>query len=341
MANDHYVPRFYLKNFGISDSQSLIYSYKKGFAPTKKAISQIACAEDYYSVNQGNHSISTKENNEYLQKIEYFNAPIVKKIISEQDLSLDNNDKLYLSYFVSTLATRTPLVHEYFKKQIIHDNKAILKYAASNKDEFHSFMKMKDKSLSNTSIEKIRQIYLESDKHLIFNLLENDNNKAYLRSLLPGVHSELLRRRILISHWHILISENKKFVTSDNPVVFLFPRPFQNQAKATLISPIFLPLSPNIALMIHPWNFVSNKIILSDSQIKFYVQQSILFAKDLVFSNAKSEEIKILLEKRSQDLRDLNYHYNFLSSGKLKFLLKKKLILKDLFNNSEKCGNTA
>jgi len=47
MANDHYVPELYLKNFAIPSKRKHVYRYKRGEETKPKAIRSVASKEDY------------------------------------------------------------------------------------------------------------------------------------------------------------------------------------------------------------------------------------------------------------------------------------------------------
>jgi len=205
MSNDHYVPRLYLKNFASDEAKSFIYSYRKGDMTKVRPISRVASENDYYTINESEHAATAKNNNDYLSKVENDSAPIISNILDKNRLPAHITERISLAYFVATLSTRTPLIHEYFKGQIIRDKKDILKFGASNKEEFYLLMKTVDENTSDEEIEATRQIYLQPEGHLKFDFAENDYNKSHVRSLLATVQSQLLAKRLLSSYWHLLI----------------------------------------------------------------------------------------------------------------------------------------
>jgi hypothetical protein len=330
MANDHYVPQFYLKNFEIKNSPYQIpprhiYSYKKGFLPTHKAIKSVACEDNYYTINADIYEQYSKGNNHILSTFENHTPSILKRVIDKLEINLSKKDKWTLSYFVATLAVRNPLVHKFLEKQILDESIMYLKLMACEKSSFLEIMKEFEPYRSEKEVEETRQILLEADKHLVFSIPDNPHNKSFIRSLLTVAHYVILARRLFFYHWHLLIIESQKcFITSDNPVVFLFPRLKDEFSLGK--SPVFLPIAPKIAFLIHPWRFAQNQLLIEDDLVEFYVKQSLLFAKDLVFSHIKSEEIQKLFDETKQNINQLNYQYNFLSEQKLKFLLKKGII---------------
>ncbi len=107
-------------------------------------------------------------------------------------------------------------------------------------------------------------------------------------------------------------------------MVFLSPR--LKDVLSLWQCPVFLPISPKVAFLVHPFSFAERKIFIEDDLVDFYVKQSILFAKDAIFSHTKSKEIQKLFDETEQDINDLNYQYNFLPEKKLKSLIAKGII---------------
>lgn len=330
MANDHQVPQSYLRNFEIPNPPhpiplKHIYSYKRGFSPIHKAIKSIACEDDYYTVKEGIYAQYSKGNNHILSTFENHSSLILKRIINKIDIALSKREKWTLAHFISTLSIRNPLVHDYFKNQILNEGKSRIQSLAHHKSSFHNLLRELEPNFSEKKAEKTRQIFLEIDKHLVFSLPDEAHNKSYIRSQLTAAHYVILARRLFYYHWHLLIIKSEEyFITSDNPVVFLFPR--LKDVLSLWQCPVFLPISPKVALLIHPFSYAEKKIFIEDDLVDFYVKQSILFAKDAVFSHTKSQEIQKLFDETEQNINDLNYQYNFLPLQKLKFFLRKGII---------------
>ena len=321
MNRDHIVPQHYLKNFHTPASKGLVCSYKKGCSPRELSIArQIGFKFDYYRVSEGENNEHSKNNNHILSTFEHYTSPILQRIIECKKLSLIESERWTLAYFVSTLCVRNPSVHKFFEKQILDEQETQIKTIASQKSSFYALMREIEPNISDEMIEETRQAGLKPDEQLKVTLPNTENNKAYIRSLLTSPHYTILARRLFFYHWHLLeISSEKNFVTSDNPVVFLSPR-FKD-VLSLWQCPVFLPISPKLAFMIHPSSFAKRKIFIEGDLVDFYVKQSILFAKDFVFSHVESTEIQNLFDETKQNINNLNYQYNFLPEQKLKYLI--------------------
>lgn len=334
MANDHQVPQFYLRNFEIeSPSYPIpcrhIYVYKSNTQPTYKAIKSVACEDNYYTINDVPYKESA-DNNHFIHTVsENFASKVVAKIIKDKRLNLSQDDKGSLTFFVATLVTRNPLVHDFFKIQIIEESKNKYKLLAQNKSKFQTLVEEinnKDKlNLSEEEIEELRISFLNPGDNYKFNILENNHNKNYIRSLLTSPHTMILFRRLFCYHFHLLIIESEKFfVTSDNPVVFL--PPILPDLFGLSQCPVFLPISPKLALFINPMFLGKKELIIKDKLVDSYLKKSILFAKNTVFSHLKSNEIQNIVNKTEQKILQLNYQHNFLTKTKLNFLIEKGII---------------
>lgn len=329
MANDHQVPQFYLRNFEIQNPphpipRKHIYYYERGRLPIYKAIKSVACEDDYYNI-EGIYEEHSRNNNFILSTFENHSPQILRRILDQADIILSKKEKWILAYFVATLAIRSPSVHEFFEKQSISQHQLQIRNFASRKNVFYSLMKRLEPNISENEIEEMRLAGLKVEEHLIISLNKNEHNKSYLRSLITVPHYVILARRLFFYNWHLLIIQSDKFyVTSDNPVVFLSPR--LKDRLSLWKSPVFLPINPKIALLIHPFSFANKKIFVEDDLIDFYVKQSVSFAKDAVFSHIKLTEIQKLFSETKQNVSDLNYQYNFLPEWKLKFFLEKGII---------------
>ena len=218
------------------------------------------------------------------------------------------------------------MIHEFFKKQVVDDTVLFIKSFALDTDDFIEFAKQKEEDFSGLDIEEIRQLLLEPEKNLQISVDDTeDNNKSIIRGSLSVIQSEFLARRLFLYHWQLLLIESESFfITSDNPVVFLDP--ISPDAFLLKKCPVFLPISPKFAILIHPWQFASDKLFIEDDLVNFYVKKSLIFAKDFVFSHIKSREIQNLLDETKQNINELNYQYVFFSEQKLKFLLERKLL---------------
>ena len=60
MANDHYVPQFYLRNFQIPTKRRWIFQYRHQHQPEARAIRSVASIENYYTINTALNEAETE-----------------------------------------------------------------------------------------------------------------------------------------------------------------------------------------------------------------------------------------------------------------------------------------
>src|SRR5437879_13858050 len=109
MASDHFIPRFYLRNFQIQDRLGWIYSYKRGMKPKALAIKSVACEDNYYTLKADKVNIPREWPNEFLTHGESAAAPILKELVTAFKLELSEDELMILSLFVGYLTVRTPV----------------------------------------------------------------------------------------------------------------------------------------------------------------------------------------------------------------------------------------
>lgn len=108
MANEHYVPQFYLRGFEIPTKPKWIYSYKRKLKPKAIAIKSVASAEGYYRIDKEDCTIPEETVDKIFSTIEDKAAPLIGRIRTDDFLSLSSEEKGTLSLFIALLAFRTP-----------------------------------------------------------------------------------------------------------------------------------------------------------------------------------------------------------------------------------------
>lgn len=104
MANDHYVPQFYLKNFAASGKATRIYLYRRRVPPRLERIKRVASDEDYYTMKADIQGVDQKRIDKFFQQMENLAAPVVKKLLSASKMDLSSDDREMLSTFIAFLS---------------------------------------------------------------------------------------------------------------------------------------------------------------------------------------------------------------------------------------------
>ncbi len=328
MAKDHYVPQFYLRNFEITHTSSRIqpkhiYSYKRGFSPIPLPIQSVACELDFDTFAET--ELDAETYNKLLKMAEDVSPSIISKIIQNPVFSISDIEKEAMSWFIALLVIRTPTAHKFLTEDILSFYRNTLKpkiqkECAFNKQEIYRIVKLEEPSSTDEEIEDTIKFF--SEDKFDWEFVSKDNNKAYVRGF--GVANiNFVVNDLMSKNWHLLVIEDDSFfITSDNPVSFLFPRIQIIENTRLRDCPIFLPLSSKKALYIHHYKFFGNTISLRKNQVDCFVKETARHAKDYLYSNVKSKEIENLFDATHFDLANLNYKYVFMSYPLLKGLYK-------------------
>lgn len=163
MANDHYVPELYLKNFEISSKPKYVYRYKRGQETSPKAIRSVASKEDYELVINENEHVKKDTVAVAIKKVENDVSPLIQRMINGEKPSLSTSERELLCSFVSYAVNRVPAT----RNQIINFFKAAqlvkAKLVAENKEDFNE--RWTDSGLSPERVEEERLKILDFEKH--------------------------------------------------------------------------------------------------------------------------------------------------------------------------------
>src|SRR5882672_5038734 len=108
MPQDHYVPRFYLRNFQIPTKRGWIISYQRGRKPSPKAIRSVASIPDFERLSREAEGLKHDTISKRLKEIEDNVAPVLARLSEAESLALSTSDWNYICDFVSYLAARGP-----------------------------------------------------------------------------------------------------------------------------------------------------------------------------------------------------------------------------------------
>src|SRR5216684_2818590 len=176
MANDHYVPQFYLRNFAISGKPGHVYSYKRNENPVAKAIRSLASGEGYYTIQRADAIVTPTAIDEVYQTVEDKAAPIIHRLVSCLEFDLQNEDKNYLSNFVASLAFRTPWARQTAKNLNLEVKKRDFKDFAAHRESFEKFAKTYDPDLEADEIEQRRRMMMDLEAHVTVKLKPTGEN---------------------------------------------------------------------------------------------------------------------------------------------------------------------
>lgn len=302
MANGHYVPQFYLRNFAIPAKPGFVYSYLRNRKPILRPISRVASADEFYAVRwDTNPRLEPDSLDRVYGMSESHGAPVISQLLSGSEFRLSRPDWLMLVWFVALLAGRTTLVREQYKKLTLALRKRDIKAFAARREEFEEFARSLEPDISPEQLEERRQIILNFDENLQMsfgNDGETDYNiKGFGMMLTADVRKILVHRR-----WHLLESAGvRNFVTSDNPVVLL-PPPGSRTGFGWGYhnSPILIPLSPQRALLIDDRIQSRGIIKVSKEKMIEYIFYVVTQAHKAEYASEASTEVQEMFNKTTE-----------------------------------------
>ena len=165
MANDHYVPQFYLKNFEISTRPKWVYSYKRNLKPIPKAIKSVACEDNFDLLKSDRKILDEDFISNILKQTEDDAAPVLKNLVTTSDLNLFQEEYKFLAVFVAYLMHRNPNSRE--KMANLHKafDIAQLKLVAEDKAKFQEYVQERGLDNSSEELEELRQQILHFEQH--------------------------------------------------------------------------------------------------------------------------------------------------------------------------------
>src|SRR5258707_149679 len=179
MANDHYVPQFYLRGFEMPSRPKWIVSYKRNLKPKTIAIKSVASAEGYYRIEKGDLTIPEDTIDKILSIVEDKAAPLIRRIRTNDSLSFSNEEKGILSMFIALLAFRTPFARTAMKNLDVAQSKRDLKRLAADKEEFLRTSKLIEPDTPPEKIEEYRLLLLDFDEYFTMSHTDKGENEFY------------------------------------------------------------------------------------------------------------------------------------------------------------------
>ena len=95
MANDHYVPQFYLRNFSPPTTPGRIYSYRRNLRPALVGIRSVASEENYYTMKSNLVGVQKDQVDRLFRDIESGAAPIIDYFLTSPNTRLQPNEASY------------------------------------------------------------------------------------------------------------------------------------------------------------------------------------------------------------------------------------------------------
>lgn len=293
MANDHYVPQFYLRAFSIPNKLGELYLYRRARRPKRAGVSIVASDEDYYTIKSDIPGVDKRQIDKLFQHIERESAPILKRLLTASKIEFTAAEHEQLSLFMACLASRTPLSQERFRKLDSTVNLHSMKVFSSNKEAFYQSMRDEGSPDSDEKLEEFRQHILDGGLSIKY---EPEADDYFLRTQLEA--AQWIAPIIENKQWHILESTTSRlFVTTDNLVTLIRPENCPIQLGVGFENGhVLLPLSPTRCLLMD--DRLDSRILKTKrSHVMFFNEHIIAGAHEAVFASVSSKDIETAFNK--------------------------------------------
>jgi hypothetical protein len=280
----HYVSRFYLKNFSKPQGENYIINCfdKSELKQFSADISNVGCEKYFYDIDRDTHQLVEKKLSEHEKEF----SSIYNKLIERKNLAcLDWKEKEIIAHFVATQEFRT----------------------REMKEMFRSIAKELKRWLSNKPLKKDLKRQLEEIQ------TEKGLKSIHLYSLVETLLGKSKLVDIVLQMKWILGESYLKmpFWTSDNPVCRFNPidlKPYGNLGLLSRGIQVFFPLTPHLILVFcDPLEYILNpeKITCIKDNILFANTLQLGFCTRHIFSIDKDFSIAKKWLKEYPNSRDI------------------------------------
>jgi hypothetical protein len=229
-AKQHFAPKFYFKRFATSNNLLQVLDIKNAKIVKSKPYSGVCYADFYYAQETGVPDEVSQEIETFLKQTEDIVAPdydrIAEDILNYRPIS--EKDQYRLAWFMAALWMRNPMMRENIKKMNEDMIKQIFKKYAhfpGFDESVHKIMKERGEAVNDEAIKQAKELFQSGD----YELKMDNTSHLHLMTDMKGFVNLVMAKK-----WRIYISLEERFITSDTPVIEIFPE------RKGLYGPTFL-----------------------------------------------------------------------------------------------------
>ncbi len=247
----HYVSRFYLEAFATpesSEEQPMLWRFEHGAQePILLQPQDAAVQTHYYSIKLASGE-KTDVFEKFLSAIEGSATSVLREQIDKEESVLGKAEREKLALYIVIAMLRVPRARNWVEKTHKDLTELIMKTAARVPGRLESLLaELEEKSgeKSNTTADQLREFVLKDRYRLEVNPIVSLQT---IFELAPQLHPILY-----FFQWQVLRTESDdKFLTSDNPVVYVdptLPRGFWGVGLMNQGLELTFPISPEKCLL--------------------------------------------------------------------------------------------
>ncbi len=220
--NQHYIPQFYLRGFTGPDKKVEVLSCERNKLLPRRNPKSIGCEPFFYGAETGVSDQVSQEAEDFFKHLEDSLAKkipfIERKILGGQQLSED--ERWTFAFLMGMLWIRGPVMREQNQRMVEDLMQQMMQLTVARpKEDVEAFFNQFDRSQGRVTSSEDREKIIEIFKNKDYKL--NVNNVFHI-SMFQDIHR--YANLFAAKDWFVYINQGKKrFVTSDNPVVEIFP----------------------------------------------------------------------------------------------------------------------
>lgn len=317
----HWVPQFYLRYFVANNEKDQVYMYQHGNKSVIVNVAGIATKKELYTFEKHDGGGKTRMMEGVFSEHEGMVATVMNKILENEELPEDENDRSHIAAFVSMLRVRGPSFTDWLKNMEIEHIKLLQQIKAEHPDSLKKEFKEAGITFSTEEeFEEMRNFMRDPSRFTI----EMTGGKGHYFKQAMELGEDFYNILMLDKSWHLLVAPQKRhFITSDNPVVIqeLHDCPPQ-LAGGFLNGTILLTISPKYCLAFRRIPLQYSKIVLNREDVNHINKSIANAARKQLYSHLDSKDITILCneylsgdESRVSIKRLANLAPYFMSSG--------------------------
>lgn len=286
----HYIPQFYLRNFGDQKVKGRIWRYpKKGGSPFCAGPADLGVEKDYHTFTRADGTKDTDSIEDDFSKIEDAAASAIRRILAGDTLSITNHESFVA--FAATMLVRVPERRDRIGKMMAGIAERLMTAQASSKESFHAdHRRYKDETGDTSCVdpEELRQFILSGKYEM------KTNPKAALGMSFGAM--ETVMNCLLKMNWAFIPRKGRfAFITCDNPVFYcdptVSPGGWHGVGLMNTNIELSFPLSPEvIAFATH--RQLRKKITASPEMVRMFNQRTLEAAYHYIFAAENSEALR-------------------------------------------------
>jgi hypothetical protein len=212
----HFVPRFYLRNFSDSNGLIRVLDVPNKRIGKPRPYQSVGYSKFFYAAKTGVSDKISQDVEEWLKVFENYIARGLPKIINAIDglQHIEDDDRYFLSVFISMLWLRAPGMRDQLNK--MHEDLLKQTMKINVPRGIERYLKETGKKWSPEEIEKIMKVVESGNYDVRF------NNIDHLRFMVEtlGYNKPGFANMFFGMKWKIYLLRSKEiFITTDSPIV--------------------------------------------------------------------------------------------------------------------------